>query len=99
MIEFKNVTVKYMNYFASLFELNLKIETNTLFIADNFDGAYAIFRTLSKIEKDYLGDIFIDGVNLKNIKDKELSLAYVPIEPFLLNTTIDKNLIYPLRSK
>ena len=98
MIKFENVYLKYVNEFYSLFDFSCEINSHTLFIGDFFSGTTAIMRILSKIDKDYKGEIFIDGVNLKNIKDKNLNLAYLTQKPILFkNKSIFKNLYYPLK--
>ncbi len=98
MIELKNVFIKYVNDFYSLYDCNLKIEKNTLLFEKNLCGSSAFMRIISKIDKHYSGDVLIDNVNLKNIKDKELSVAYLPENPVLLkNKNIEKNLSYPLK--
>ena len=53
-------------------------------------------RLLSKIDRPTSGEILFDGINLKNIKDKNLDLAYLPKSPVLINSNIEKNLIFPL---
>ena len=42
--------------------------------------------------------VFIDDANLKQIKDKDLDLAYIPEKPyFFKNKSVLENLIYPLK--
>ncbi len=98
MIEFNAVTIKYVPDITTLLNFNLKINGNTLIIGDEFLGTSSILRLLAKIDKNYEGDIFIEGVNLKDIKDRDLSIAYIPKEPYLFNhKSIEKNLGYPLK--
>jgi len=97
MIEFRNVYLQYVKEFYSLFNFNCVIDTHTLFIGDFYTGTTSIMRTLSKLDKDYSGEIFIDNINLKNIKDKDLNIAYLPEIPVLLNKNIFKNLYFPLK--
>ena len=98
MIEFKHVFVQYVNEFFSLYDFNCEINSHTLFVGDFFSGTNAIMRTVSKIDKDYKGDIFIDDINLKNIKDKDLNLSYLPEIPTLFkNKNIFDNLYFPLK--
>ncbi|HJD06239.1 MAG TPA: ATP-binding cassette domain-containing protein [Candidatus Onthoplasma faecipullorum] len=98
MIEFNAVTIKYVPDVTTLLNFNLKINGNTLIIGDEFLGTSSILRLLAKIDKNYEGDIFIEGVNLKDIKDRDLSIAYIPKEPYLFNhKSIEKNLGYPLK--
>ena len=98
MIEFNAVTIKYVPDITTLLNFNLKINGNTLIIGDEFLDTSSILRLLAKIDKNYEGNIFIEGVNLKDIKDRDLSIAYIPKEPYLFNhKNIEKNLSYPLK--
>lgn len=98
MIEFNAVTIKYVPDITTLLNFNLKINESTQILGDEFLGTSSILRLIAKIDKNYTGEIFIDGVNLKEIKDKDLSIAYIPKEPYLFtHKSVDKNLSYPLK--
>ncbi len=98
MIKFKNVFIQYVNDFYSLYDFCCVIDGHTLFVGDFFDGTNAIMRILSKIDKDYKGEVFVDDVNLKSIKDKDLKIAYLPENPTLFkNKNIFTNLYFPLK--
>ena len=98
MIKFEHVFLKYVNDFFTLYDFSCEITSHTLFVGDFFSGTTAIMRTISKIDKDYTGEIFIDDENIKNIKDKDLSVAYLPQKPVLFkNKNIFKNLYFPLK--
>lgn len=97
MIEFNAVTIKYVPDITTLLNFSAKIDCNTLIIGDEFLGTSSILRLIAKIDKNYTGEILIDNVNLKEIKDKDLSIAYLPKEPYLFKNTIEKNLSYPLK--
>lgn len=97
MIEFRNIYLQYIKEFYSLFNFNCVIDNHTLFIGDFYTGTTAIMRTLSKIDKDYSGEIIVDNLNIKNIKDKDLNIAYLPKVPILFNKNIFKNLYFPLK--
>ncbi len=97
MIELKDVSIKYVKDFFTLYKLNQKIECNTLFLGDEYTGSVSLMRLLAKIDKPTSGEIIVDGKNLNQIKEKELSICYVPKVPVLMNTTIEKNLLYPLK--
>ena len=97
MIEFKNFSIKYVNDFYSIFNLNLKIEKNILLLGDRLDGGFALMRALLKIDKTYTGEIIINNKNIKQIKDKNLDLSYVSYTPTLFKfKTAKQNIIYPL---
>ena len=98
MIKFENVFIRYIRDFYSLYDFSCEINSHTLFIGDFFSGANSIMRTLAKIDKDYKGEIFIDSINIKKIKDKDLDLVYLPKNPILFkNKSIFKNLYFPLK--
>ena len=98
MIKFCQVYIQYVNEFYSLYDFSCVIKNHTLFVGDFFDGTKAIMRILSGIDKNYKGEIFIDDINLKNIKDKDFLVAYLPENPVLFeNKNIFKNLYYPLK--
>lgn len=98
MIEFRSVSIKYVNEFYSLFNFNLKIQNNTLIVGDFYSGSTAIVRTLTKLDKHYTGEILIDNVNLKDIKECDLNIAYICENPCLFkHKSIEKNLMFPLK--
>lgn len=97
MIEFNAVTIKYVPDITTLLNFSAKIDCNTLIIGDEFLGTSSILRLIAKIDKNYTGEILIDNANLKEIKDKDLSFAYLPKEPYLFKSTIEKNLSYVLK--
>ena len=83
MIKFENVSIKYISDFYSLYNFNKTIVNNTLFVGDDFLGTTAILRLISKLDKPEKGNIFIDDVNIKNIKDKDLNICYLTEKPVL----------------
>ena len=98
MIKLKNISVKYVNDYYSLYNVNLEINGNSLLIGSESSGKSFLLRILAKIDKNYEGEIFVDGKNLKQIKDKDLNLAYIPQIPYLFeNKSVIENLIYPLK--
>ena len=98
MIKFDHVYLKYINEFYTLYDINLELKENTLILGDIFDGTHSLFRLISKIDRNYQGEIYIEDKNLKDIKDKDLSLSYVTDKPYLfVFLNIYKNLYYPLK--
>ena len=98
MIKFTNVNIKYIKDYYSLFNINFQIQKSTILLGDETSGNNFVLRIISKIDKNYDGDVFIDGKNLKEIKDSELDLAYTPKEIYLIkNKSIFYNLYYPLK--
>lgn len=98
MIKFENVNVQYIKDFSLLYNANYLLENNTIFFGDEFSGSTAILRLIAKIEKNYTGEIYIDDKNIKEIKDQDLSVAYVCETPTLFKfKSIFSNLYYPLK--
>ena len=98
MIKIEQVSIKYIRDYYSLFNINLEIKNNTLLLGNKTSGNNFLLRLLAKIDKHYEGQIFIDDANLKQIKDKDLDLAYIPEKPyFFKNKSVLENLIYPLK--
>ncbi|MBQ8615374.1 MAG: ABC transporter ATP-binding protein [Clostridia bacterium] len=98
MIKFNGVFIQYVQEFYSLYDCNLKIDKHTILVEKNLCGCSAVMRVLSQIDKHYTGEIFVDDINLKNIKDKDLSIAYLPENPVLFkNKSLKYNLSFPLK--
>jgi len=98
MIEFKNVSIKYTNDFYCLLDYSLAIKKNTLFIGDFYSGTNSIMRIISKIDKHYSGTVNVNNLNIQNIKDKDLSVAYLPQNPVLFKfKNIFNNIYFPLK--
>lgn len=98
MIELKNVSLAYIKEYNTLMNVNLDIDRSTLIVGNINDGTHTLMRILAKIDKDYSGEILIDGKNLREVKDKDLSVAYIPHEPYLFNhRSVFYNLYYPLK--
>lgn len=97
MIKFEVVSIKYVKEFFTLYNFDCEINSHTLFVGDDYVGSASILRILAKIDNQYSGNVFIDNCNLKSIKDKDLSVAYVPQTPYLFRfKSIEKNLSFPL---
>lgn len=97
MIEFQKVSIKYITDYYSLYNLNFKISKNCTLVGEKTSGANFVLRLLAQIDKTYQGEIFIEGKNLKQIKAKDLDLAYVTVQPVLFKQkSVLRNLIYPL---
>ena len=80
MIKFDKVSIKYINDYYSLYNINFEIAKNTILLGDESSGNSFVLRLISKIDKSYEGSIFVDNNNLKEIKNANLDLAYVPKE-------------------
>lgn len=98
MIELKHVSINFVKNFYSLYNVNLQIESNTILLGDTTSGNNFLLRLISKTDKHYEGEIFVDNINLKQIKDKDLPIAYITKENYFFNNkSVLENLIYPLK--
>lgn len=98
MIKFCHVYLKYIKDFFTLYDINFEINKNTLFFGNRADGTSSILRLISKIDKKYEGEIFIDNINLRELNDRQLNLAYVSENAYLFkHKSIFENLYYPLK--
>lgn len=96
MIKTTNLFYNYDSKFSALYNINIKFENNTIILSDELSSK-TLFRVLSKQDTDYIGEVFINNKNLKEIKLKDLSLSYITNPPYLLkNKTISYNIAYPL---
>lgn len=102
MIEFKNVSYNYFTKFYSLYKFSYCFDAgNYALIGDYIDGNLNVIRLLSKLDKLYKGDIFINGKTIKKISfKKDINIAYLSKNPvFFEHKTVLQNLIYPLKSR
>jgi len=98
MIKFEKVNVNYVPQFSSLLDFSFSFNENYLLIGDKLSGANTILRLVSKFDKTYSGSIFINDKNIKQIKDKDLNLAFVSCEPYILHLkSLEENLGFGLK--
>ncbi len=98
MIEFKNLFLQHFSEFFTLYNINEKIDGNTLLISSDRLYSSSFLRLICKFEKPTKGEIFIDNKNIFSIKDKDLNVGFLPKEIYLFeNKTVIQNLIYPLK--
>lgn len=98
MIEIKNLNIKYIEKFYSIYNFNLKIEKNTLLLGDQLSGGYALLRAIANINKSYKGEILLDGKPIKTVSAKNLNLAYLPETPTLFSAlSVRENIEYTLK--
>lgn len=95
-VEFKNVRFKYKddeNY--TLKGLNLKIEPNkkTAIVGKSGNGKSTIFNLLLRYFDVTSGQVLIDGINIKELKEDALrkSISIIRQSPFLFNISIFDN--------
>lgn len=95
-IVFKHVRVIHDNIPMKR-EFNLEINggKTTGITGEIGTGKSSIIKVLAGL-KNYMGDVYIDGINLKNISHDSLvkNIIYIPQHPKLFNRTIYENLSY-----
>lgn len=96
-IEFNNVSFKYNNSTVyALKDINFTLEEGrTLAIVGHTgSGKTTIVNLLLRLYDIQEGEIKIDGVNIKDIKLKDLreNISYVPQDNFLFTTTLRENI-------
>ncbi len=97
MLKFKDVTFKYASDdFYMTDKLSFSVEKGEFIslIGASGCGKSTIFRLINGLEKDYSGDIFFNGENIKNMKNYS---AYMPQRDLLYPwRTIEKNICLPM---
>lgn len=97
VIEFKNVSFAYPDEENTLNEFNLKVEPNTkiAIVGASGQGKSTLFNLLTRIFDVNSGKIFIDNVNIKDLKESELrkNISIIRQEPFIFNRSIKENFL------
>lgn len=95
IIEFKNVTFSYPDEENILKNFNIKIEPNKkiAIVGASGQGKSTIFNLLTRIFDVNEGEILIDNINIKDLKEDELRkhISIIRQEPFVFNRTIKEN--------
>lgn len=96
VIEFKNVKFKYSeDEDYTLNGLNLKVVPNKkiAIVGKSGNGKSTIFNLLLRYFDSTIGEILIDGINIKDLTEKSLreNISIIRQAPFLFNLTILEN--------
>lgn len=81
------------------FNLELKLGEKVLILGGEGMGKTSLLKVIAGLEKQYVGEIFIDNKNLKNIIHEKRSVSFLPSEPVLLNGTILDNLKFLFKTE
>lgn len=97
-IEFKNVDFSYIKGTPILKNINFTIEPNetVAIVGPTGSGKTTIASLLSRFYEIDKGEIKIDGINIKDIKQKSLfeNISIVLQDPFLFSESIKQNIWY-----
>lgn len=97
VIEFKNVSFAYPDEENTLNEFNLTIKPNekVAIVGASGQGKSTLFNLLTRIFDVNSGKIFIDNVNIKDLKESELrkNISIIRQEPFIFNRSIKENFL------
>ena len=95
VIEFKHVTFGYPNEDVTLKDFNLTIEPNkkVAIVGASGQGKSTLFNLITRIFDPSVGEITLDGVNIKDLTEDELihHISIIRQEPFIFNRTILDN--------
>ena len=95
VIEYKNVTFAYPNEKATLTDFNVKFEPNKKIavVGRSGQGKSTLFNIITRIFDTEKGEVYLDGVNIKDLTEKEFrnNISIIRQEPFIFNRTIKEN--------
>ncbi len=95
VIEFKNVVFSYPGEDVTLDKFNLTIEPNKkiAIVGKSGQGKSTLFNLITRIFDPNEGEILLDGVNIKDLREDELrkNISIIRQEPFIFNRTIKDN--------
>jgi len=97
-IEFKNVSYRYSNNSRIILDdINLKIKKNSCvgIIGESGSGKSTFVNLFSGLTNPSVGQISVDGCDLKKIKREWLDLiSYVPQKVYLLDESLSSNIAF-----
>ena len=97
-VEFKDVCFSYTGNEQVLNNINLKANPGQMvaFVGPSGAGKTTIINLVARFYDPTKGDIFVDGLNLKDIKQSSLrsQMGIVSQDPFLFNDTIKASIAY-----
>lgn len=98
-VEFNHVSFKYPDASSYVLEdINFKVEKGqtVAFIGSTGSGKSTLINLVPRFYDASEGEILIDGINVKNLKQKTLrkKIGYVPQKGVLFSGTVNENIAY-----
>lgn len=96
-IEFKNVSFKYkQKWVLKNLSFTIKKGQTVAIVGPTGSGKSTIVQLLPRLYDIQEGEILIDGISLKNYKQKSLRdiIGFVPQRPFLFYDTVSENITF-----
>jgi len=97
-VEFRNVSFSYVEGIEVLKNVSFKVYPGQMvaFVGPSGAGKTTAINMVSRFYDPTSGDIFVDGYNLKDIKQRSLrnQMGIVLQDPFLFNDTVKANIAY-----
>lgn len=98
-VEFSHVSFKYPDASSYVLEdINFKVEKGqtVAFIGSTGSGKSTLINLVPRFYDASEGEILVDGVNVKNLKQKTLrkKIGYVPQKGVLFSGTVNENIAY-----
>ncbi len=103
-IEFKNVSFKYEkdseNYVLKNVNFKVKPGENIAILGPTGSGKSTLVKLIPRFYDTTMGDIFIDGINIKKVSFKSLrkQIGYVSQDRMLFSRTIKENITFGNKS-
>lgn len=95
VIEFKDVTFAYPHEEVTLNKFNVVLEPHKkiAIVGASGQGKSTLFNLITRIFDPIHGDILLDNVNIKDLREDELRkhISIIRQEPFIFNRTIKEN--------
>lgn len=96
-VKIQNLNYSYdgkRNVFDQAISIDFKRSDKILLVGESGSGKTTILKILLKSLVDYTGEVYINGVELRDISEMEINklIAYIPQRSFLFNDTIRNNI-------